>query len=173
MTKGDEMSAKRWNELTKEDIGLRSLKESEKLQRRADWRGIEVKDEDVPMVARRCSQTIDGGWATYSCSKEAVWALDSGRYGHVEYFCGGHASGRLRSVKTDARKAAEREEQESSEAVAKRKLTEAARALGIEDFDLDYRWSSSTYSKTHAVVSIADLERLADEHSDCVPLEQA
>lgn len=154
--------AKRWDELTKEDIGLRPLREVEKVvtvvTKQRDWRGV-TTDIEGPPRPRRCSQSISSGRATYSCGDDAKWARDEGRYGRKEFFCANHAGGALRSAKVFARKAEEREDAETGESAARKRLAKVAKALGLTDTDLDYGWRD--YSTTHAVVSIEELEFLA------------
>lgn len=161
------------NKLTKEDIGLRPVTEAEKFTTAVkDWRGV-TTNEKGPKHRRTCDQTIDGGRVAYRCGKDATWAGPSRRHkDKTDFYCSNHAAGKLRAAKNDAKKAAVRKERDRGIGQAMTRLNEAAEALGIEA-ELDYRWTSRAYSETHAVVSIDDLEQLAETHSDCVPLEQA
>jgi hypothetical protein len=167
------MSDKPWNELTKEDIGLRPVREDERTTTDVlDWRGLPT-GEVGPERPRRCSQSINSGRATYSCGKDAKWVADKGRWGKRQFFCPQHAAGALRSAKHDAKSNEERAAREQGEDGARERLAIVADELGLEHPHLDFSYVRRAYSTTHAVVAIADLERLARQHSDCVPMEQA
>ena len=154
------------DELTKEDIGLRPIREDEKETTEVkDWRGVLVPGEVGPGRKRTCGETIHSGRASYRCGKDAAWVRDEGRWNKSkpDYLCSAHAGGALRAAKSAARKAAEREERESGEAKARERMAAIAETLGLNDHDLDYSWPHSKYSTTHAVVSIDELEQLAKE----------
>ena len=148
---------KPWQELTKEDIGLRPLRDDEKTTTEVlDFRGLPIKGKTGPERARKCNQSIQAGRGSYQCNEDAKWTRDD-TGGRQPFYCGRHAAGELRSrknmAKIDEEIVASMERSNDVEERAK----ELSERLGIEVLP-----SSEGYMK----IATDDLEALANEREE-------
>lgn len=143
-----------------EAIGLRLLRDDEKVTREVrDWRGV-ITSQDGPECPATCSQSVDDSRSTFTCSRPAKWVKDDATPSRARY-CAQHAAGALRAAKNDQNRRNERADKARAERETEARAARLTKALGIS-VQLHFRsYPVSAWSEEIAEVTFDDLEKLA------------